>query len=90
MNKEQNILDITEFVKQLEGKVIWDSKHCYHWSGVRKINGKIVKKVVVNSDMMVMCSTFFGRKYDMLSYREKRIVREDVFRKLRGVNNERS
>lgn len=78
------MIDTTEFVRQLKEKIKWDSKNNFHWSGVRKVNGKLQKIPVTNSHMMTMCSTYFGRKYDMLSYREQRFVREDVFRKLRG------
>ena len=85
MNKSS--IDVTEFVKQLREKVKWDSKNRYHWAEVRKVNGKLEKIPITNEKMMTMCSSFYGRKYDMLSYREKRFVREDVFRKLRGEQN---
>ena len=81
------MIDVTEFVIQLREKVKWDSKNRFHWSGVRKVNGKLQKIPVTNEHMMTMCSNYYGRKYDMLSYRLKRLVREDVFRKLRGEVN---
>jgi hypothetical protein len=78
------MIDTTEFVKQLREKVKWDSKNNFHWSRVRKVNGGLEKLPFTNKQMMVACSHYYGRKYNMLSYREKKLVREDVFRKLRG------
>jgi len=69
------MIDTTKFVKQLRGKVAWDSVTEKHWAGIT---------IVTNAHMMTMCSHYFGRRYDLLTYREQRLVREDVFRKLRG------
>ena len=73
------MIETKEFIKQLQGKIEWDSVSQKHWSGVT---------IITNVDMMTMCSHYFGRKYDLLTYREQRLVREDIFRKLRGVNSE--
>ena len=79
MNKSS--IDVTKFVKQLRGKIEWDSESKMHWSGM---------VIITNADMMIMCSHYYGREYDLLTYREQRFVREDVFRKLRGVENEQN
>ena len=75
------MIDVTEFVKQLRKLIRWDIKLHKHIV----IDDK--NEIITNADMMMMCSYYYGRKYDMLSYREKRLVREDVFRKLRGEEN---
>ena len=72
------MIDTSEFVIQLKKLIRWDIKLHKH------IIISEPNEIITNSDMMMMCSNYYGRKYDMLSYREKRLVREDVFRKLRG------
>ena len=74
-----NDIDVTEFVIQLKKLIRWDIELHKH------IIISEPNEIITNSDMMMMCSNYYGRKYDMLSYREKRLVREDVFRKLRGL-----
>lgn len=70
-----NEIDITEFVRQLKGKVEYDSESKLHWSG---------KEIVTNNDMKIMCSHYFGKDYDYLSNTQKTKVRIKVFKKLRG------
>jgi len=73
------MIDVTEFVIQLRKLIRWDIELHKH------IIISEPNEIITNADMMMMCSNYYGRKYDMLSYREKRLVREDVFRKLRGL-----
>jgi len=73
------MIDVTEFVIQLKKLIRWDIELHKH------IIISEPNEIITNADMMMMCSNYYGRKYDMLSYREKRLVREDVFRKLRGL-----
>ena len=70
-----NDIDVTEFVKQLKGMVEYDSESKKHWAGY---------KIVTNSDMKIMCSHYYGREYDLMTNTQKTQVRMDVFKMLRG------
>ena len=73
------MIDTREFVRQLKDKVYWDRVSKKHWSG---------SKIVTNQDMKIMCSHYFGKGYDTLSFKEQRLVRERIFRELRGKPND--
>ena len=72
------MIDTREFVRQLKDKVYWNIETQQHWSG---------SKVVTNQDMKIMCSHYFGKVYDTLSFKEQRLVREQIFRELRDIKN---
>ena len=55
------------------------SKNNRHWDGT---------KTVTNDEMRTMCSNRFGREYDLLTPGKKTKVRDEVFRQLRGEQNE--
>ena len=71
-------MTIEEFVNRLKGSVEYDKKNNVHWLG---------SLILSNDDMRKMCSHFFGRDYDLLTYAEQRKMREAIFKRLRGVTN---
>jgi len=73
------INDTSEFVRQLQGKLIWDEEGHFHWMG-KKDNKK---QVMTNLGMRTMCSHYYGTKYDDLLSGEQRRVRESIFDAIR-------
>ena len=73
------MINTSEFIKRLKGKVEWDELSHMHWSGAR---------ILTNLDMKVMCSNYYGREYDLLTNGEQRRVRESIFKAIRyGVED---
>ena len=68
------MIDTSEFVKRLKGKVEWDEETHEHWAGI---------KILTNKDMHTMCSNYYGREYDLLTNGEQRRVRESIFKAIR-------
>ena len=74
---------INEFIKELKRLgVEYDPINKKHWIGSKFICED--KHVITNKQMITMCETYFGREYIGLTYREQKLIREDIFRKLRG------
>ena len=76
------MIDISEFVKELKTYgVMWsESKHKH----------LIHNRVITNIDMRIMCSDKFQDEYNNLTKREKKQVRESVFKAIRyGENYEK-
>ena len=72
------MIDTKGFIKELKYLgVEYDPITKKHWVGSKFISDD--NNIITNKHMMTMCSHFFGRKYDLLSYREKKLVREMTF-----------
>jgi hypothetical protein len=65
---------VLEFIARLKNTTEFDPKMRVHWLG---------SFILTNDDMKKMCSNFFGRDYDLLTYAEQRRLRERIFKALR-------
>lgn len=69
-------MKIIKFSEELKMRgVEYDPHFRQHWDGA---------SIVTNEDMKTMCFNRFGREYDLLTDPEKRVVREQIFRLIRG------
>jgi hypothetical protein len=73
------MIDIDKFIKELKPKVDYEPKSKIHWLGMW---------ILTNKDMKLMCSNRFGREYDLLTYKEQKAIREQIFRELRGIEDD--
>jgi len=75
------MIDTKEFVNELvRYGVEWDEKSHMHWLGMT---------ILTNKEMKIMCSSKYGREYNLLTNGEQRLVRESVFKKIRyGIDYE--
>ena len=75
------MIDTRKFVIELKRfGVEWDELGHKHWMGIT---------VLTNKEMKIMCSTKYGREYDLLTNGEQRLIRESIFKKIRyGIDYE--
>lgn len=82
-------IDLTKFIKELQGKVYYEE----HTEIITKKNGKkkgrtigkhfLGTKILSNQDVGNMLANHYGSDYSLLPSGEKTKLREEVFRQLR-------
>jgi len=75
------MIDTKDFARELiRYGVEWVELSHNHWLGIT---------ILTNKEMKIMCSTKYGREYDLLTNGEQRLIRESIFKKIRyGIDYE--